>query len=209
MRSSVDTGRLAEAVRQPGIDPRLWITLAIVEELGSDPEHGVYADVRYLPSGDKDTALVATGYAGDGFGAWAPLAVGDLVLITLPNGDAGNGPTLFARLWSASERPPREIAASAGADPPDHPIVVLGPGQALEVVCRPGATVVVRGDSPGAPVPVALGPANDLNWTELAKVLDAWQPIALDGGAALKTLLTALLQTGWPASTAATLLKGE
>lgn len=132
MRSSIDTGRAGKAVSYPGIDPRLWLSLAVVEELGVDPANGVYANVRLLPSGDKETCVIGSGYAGKGFGAWLPLSAGDLVLLGLPRGDAAEGPVLVTRLWSGSHEPPAELGASNGADPPSSPVVVVGPGQTVD-----------------------------------------------------------------------------
>lgn len=210
MRSAIDTGRLGQAVKFPGIDPRLWLTLAVVRELGVDPEHGVFADISLIPSGDKETALVGSAYTGNGYGAWAPLQADDLVLVAIPRGDPAMGPIIICRLWSGSDRPPAELGASNGDDPPTNPVVVVGPGQTLKVICRPGATVEVTSDTPNAD-PVSLSTPVDSNFDKLAQVFQNWTPTPNDGGAALKLLLTELLSgpPAWPASTAAERLKGE
>lgn len=41
----------------------------------------------------------------------------------------------------------------------------------------------------------------------LKNILNSWTPVAMDGGAALKTLLTSLISTGWPFGTLVT--KGQ
>lgn len=225
MRTSVDTAKLGRATSFPGADPRVWCTLAVVEDLGTDPETGVYADVRFVPTGDKETCVVGTGYAGDGYGAWAPLAVGDLVLVLLPRGDPAMGPVLVSRLWSGADKPPAELGAVNGAEPPGNPVVVVGAGQTLRVVCREGALVEVTSDSPLASAdPVTLSTPNDSNWSRLAQVLATWSPVPLDGGAALKALLVSMLGLAtppgpppaaptvpapWPQPTAAERLKAE
>lgn len=211
--------RLAAALRAPGIDPRLWLTLAVVRELGVDPEHGVFADLSLVPTGDKETALVGSGYTGDGYGVWAPLQKDDLVLVAIPRGDPAMGPVIISRLWSGSEKPPAELGASNGADPPTSPVIVVGPGQTLKVICRPGASVEVSSDTPAA-VPVSLSAPADRNWDRLQAVFQTWVPVATDGGAALKLLLTQLLAGSdppvgpapnlpWPEPTAAERLRGE
>jgi len=58
--------------------------------------------------------------------------------------------------------------------------------------------------------PVALAPLVTACLQVLASVFSSWTPVPNDGGAALKTLLTTMLGTGWPASptVAATMTKG-
>lgn len=198
VRSTIDTGRLGQALSFPGADPRTWVSLAVIEDLGVDPENGVYADVRKLPSGDKECAVVGSSYVGSGFGAWFPLAVDDLVVLLYPQGNPASGPVIVQRLWSGSDPPPSELGANR-ADPPSNPIVVVGPGQTVRVVCRPGASVEVVGDEPGAAAdPVTLSTPNDSNWARLTQVLSLWQPAPLDGGAALKTLLVSMLGLATP-----------
>jgi hypothetical protein len=72
--------------------------------------------------------------------------------------------------------------------------------------------VEVVGDSPASAAdPVTLSTPNDSNWSKLADVFRNWTPVPNDDGAALKTLLTSLLAgpPPWPATTAASRLKGE
>jgi hypothetical protein len=226
MRTTIDTARLGAGVSRPGIDPRLWFSLAIVTDVAVDPESGVYADLQLVPSGDKECARVPTSYGGPGYGAWMPLNVDDLVAVALPRGDSAGGPVVVARLWSGSDPPPVELGAANGADPPSSPVIVVGPGQTVRVICRAGATVEVVSDALGASAdPVTLSTPNDSNWSRLAQALAAWVPVPLDGGAALRTILTSFLGLAaapptppdppsppiapWPAPTAAERLKAE
>jgi hypothetical protein len=225
MRSTIDTGRLGKAASFPGIDPRCWCCLAVVLDLGVDPETGVYADVSLIPSGDKQTCIIGSGYSGRQFGAWFPIQKDDLVVVLFPRGDPAEGPVVVSRLWSGSDPPPPELGLTDGVDPPTNPVIVVGEGQTVRVVCRPGATVEVVGDSPTSEAdPVTLSTPNDSNWSRLAQVLALWTPVPLDGGAALKTLLTSMLglttppgpppaapavPAPFPEPTAATRLKGE
>ena len=224
MRTTIDIGRMRPPI--PGSDPRCWCSLAIVLDLGVDPENNVYADVEMIPSGDRGTASIGGAYRGRQFGAWFPILKDDVVLVLFPRGDPAEGPVIVASLWSGSDPPPTELGA-AGADPPTTPVIVVGEGQTVRVICRPGATVEVVGDSPtSAADPVTLSTPNDSNWSRLAQALAAWVPVPLDGGAALRTTLTAFLGLAdpptppdvpvppaepalWPQPTAAERLKGE
>jgi len=67
---------------------------------------------------------------------------------------------------------------------------------------------VLLGDSTATDF-VALSSVNDQNWTQLAAQFTAWTPVANDGGAALKALLTTLIAGGWPSDTSATKVKAK
>jgi len=142
MRTTIDTGRAGRALAAPGMDPRVWVTLAIITDRGVDPQTGVYVDIKTIPAGDEDTCVVGSGYVGNGYGAWLPLRVDDLVVIGYPRGDSGMGPVVLQRLWSGSDKPPAELGGD-GAEPPDEPVIVIGEGQTARIICRPGASVTV------------------------------------------------------------------
>lgn len=127
----VDSARLAAAASRPGIDPTRWVAWAVVEDVGFDPQHGHFADVRYLDDGTPDTAIVGTGYAGGGFGMSLPLKVGDTVLVAVPSGDPGWGPVVVCRRWDSGDPPP--AATGAGQEPARHAVLVVEGGQDLQV----------------------------------------------------------------------------
>ncbi len=98
----------------------------------------------------------------------------------------------------------------------------------LSVIVPVGARVLVgfEGGDPGRPVAtvwegttgvqlvinggtdfVALASKVDAQITALKDVFSSWTPVASDGGAALKVLLTSLLGSGWPHSTASSSVK--
>lgn len=106
--SAIDTGRLAEALSRPGIDPRMWASVGVVTDVFVDPEHGPMVDVTLLPSGQDVTARQGAAYAGVGFGFYTPIAIEDEVLVVLSNGELGESPVVVSRLWSASDTPPTE-----------------------------------------------------------------------------------------------------
>ena len=104
-RRVIDPTRISRLVSRPGVDPRQWLTYAVVKELGFDPAEGMFADVQYVPTGEIETVLVGASYAGNDFGCWAPLEVDDTVVVGIPGGDPGNGPVILARVWKAGDKP--------------------------------------------------------------------------------------------------------
>lgn len=141
VRSSIDAARLAQLASRPGIDPRQWIVKAVVTDVAYDSEHGIFADINFMPDGDIETALVGTAYAGPDFGEYNPLKVDDVVLVAMPLGDPGEGPVIFARLWSATEKPPVEFSAgdSGGETPTNDPTIRIEDGRTLRIVGKQGA----------------------------------------------------------------------
>lgn len=130
--ATIDSQRLAEIVRMPGIDPRLWISagtvgtrdddgefvtdVLVAPESGPDVPDSVYVDdrgavvdVRLEPSGDVVTAQ----WSGVGVGEFGsilfPVRGGDSVLVLIPDGDL-NSPdiSIVAVLSSATRKVPRD-----------------------------------------------------------------------------------------------------
>lgn len=132
-RRHIDGQALASLAARPGIDPRVWHTLATVTEVGYVPEQGVFVDVRVEPHGETETAFVGVPYAGGGFGSWYPIEVGDLVMVAYPHGDSGYGPVVIARFWSGGDPPPpptdADWAPKADAlEPPTDVVIRVKPG---------------------------------------------------------------------------------
>lgn len=113
-----DVGRLSAAVSRPGIDPRLWVSLAHARgELVLDAEHGAFLDVTLLPSNLEVTVRVPQSYAGAAFGEHeGEIHLDDEVLVAFPEGDPAAGGVLLGRFWSAADKPP----ADAVTNPGDH-----------------------------------------------------------------------------------------
>jgi len=147
--SRIDTGRLANAVSRPGIDPRVWVSLAIVKKVVVDPLEGVFVDVVTMPGMFAGTARLGCEYAGNGFGFYAPLEVDDEVLVEAPNGDPGNGFVITKRLFSRSDPPPSQVATN-----PTDVLLYVKPGKTLRMVVSGGGNAVVEAE--GASV-VLLG----------------------------------------------------
>lgn len=103
--SKPDFNRIAQAMKTPGIDPRVWICSGYVKALGVD-EEGPFVDVTCTPSEEIVPARLASIYAGPGYGFYIPVELDDEVLIFAPNGDPNEGLIVLPRLWSKSDPPP-------------------------------------------------------------------------------------------------------
>ena len=93
------------------------------------------------------------------------------------------------------------FGAPLGSCPTDH--ATLGHDSGVQIHFHKGTIAI--GDESGNAF-IARADKDDDNWTKLKTAIQSWTPVANDGGAALKTILMALI-TGppaWPASVAAT-----
>lgn len=106
-----DMLRLSSAVQRPGIDPRIWCSLAFaLDESKLDKEYGDFIDVRLLPSELEVTCRVPQAYAGKDFGTnEGRIHKDDELVVVFPDGDPAQGGIVMARLWSASDTPPELV----------------------------------------------------------------------------------------------------
>lgn len=120
--TSVDIGKLSQALARPGIDTRTWLSLAYaLGESVVDKEHGVFVDVMLAPTGERMTARVATEYAGAGFGFYGgAVHKDDELLVGVPLGDPAEGAVVLRRLWSAADKPPQQAI-----DAPSEVVLVV------------------------------------------------------------------------------------
>lgn len=133
----LDVQRLASAVRGPGIDTRVWISLAIAMgdsnvDLTQNKE-GVFVDVKLMPSEEDATARVGPVYAGDGFGIFARIRKDDELVVAVPSGDQANGAVVINRLWSAADKPPQEAL-----DNPEDLVVVVEEARSMRITIQKG-----------------------------------------------------------------------
>lgn len=107
--STIDTNRLGAAISRPGIDPRIWCSLAYAaDESVLDEEHGDFVDVVLLPSQQEVTVRVPQAYAGKSFGSGdGRIHKDDEIVVLLPDGDPAAGGIVVARLWGAIDLPPQ------------------------------------------------------------------------------------------------------
>lgn len=137
-----DVARLSNAVSRPGIDPRIWVSYAV---LTSDPyietiegQEDIVADVLLLPSQQELTARVGAIYAGFGFGLYCPLYKDDEVLIAAPSGDPDEGLVILQRMWSPAAIPPDQAVRT-----PEDVTLVVQEGKNLRLMVQGGGNVIL------------------------------------------------------------------
>jgi hypothetical protein len=185
----MDMGRLSRAVSRPGIDPRTWVSLAVVNSVVVDPNEGVFCGITLLPSEIEETARLGAAYAGNGFGFYAPPRVDDEVMVCAPSGDPSQGLVITGRLWSPSDVPPAEAASN-----PQDVLLKVEEGQTLRLLVSGGGKVYLGDDADTQPV--ALGQSVQDYLAQVQTLFDtllAWVPVPGDGGAALKSALVTAL----------------
>jgi hypothetical protein len=148
MRSNIDMNALSAALQRPGNDPRVWIMMGVVIAVGHDPAEGHFADIRPTmpPSQETVCCYIAQPYTGNGFGASFPVEVGDTVLAASANGDHNTGPVIFARWWSASDRPPAVVGENG--EPTQDVVIKVKAGQNIKIIVEDGGKVFL-GDHEG------------------------------------------------------------
>jgi hypothetical protein len=139
----MDVGRLGAAIARPGIDTRVWVSLAAaVGECVVDPQNGgVFVDLMLMPTGERCTARVPSVYAGVGFGLYAKIHLDDEVLVCVPSGDLAEGAVVVSRMWSASDPPPQQAQVT-----PDDVVLVVEQDKNLDVVPQ-GSGLINLGDA--------------------------------------------------------------
>ncbi len=113
----MDAGAFQMGIGGPGIDPRVWMSLAYVNtgagvngaDVVVDSKEGVFAGVTLLPSQQQDTARLSSEYAANGAGDYVPLIPGEEVLVAVPSGSWDEGLVIVKRLWSPSDPPPAAV----------------------------------------------------------------------------------------------------
>lgn len=107
--------RISQGVSRPGIDPRVWASMAFaIDEEFVDAEHGSFIDVRLLPNGEEITCYVPQGYVGKDFGEHDQLIhKDDKLLVVVTNGDPNEGGTVVIRYQNNVDKPPQLVV--------DHP----------------------------------------------------------------------------------------
>lgn len=178
IRRSPDVRRMAAAVSHPGIDPRTWLSWAIVTAIGFDAEQGIFADVQLIPTGETETIYVGSDYAGGGFGDWAGVEIDDTVCIGFPNGDPNSGGVLISRTWNGGDPPPAVL--QEGEAPTKDRVLVVKPGQKWRVIVSQGGEASIENGSTTL----------TMKHSEVLIGDTTAQPLAL--GAALQQLITGL-----------------
>lgn len=151
-----DHRTLGEAFSYPGIDPRMWVSFATVDDdvdgddgkaIQFDEEDGqVYVNVTLKPSLVPARARLGMLCSGNGEGAYFPLMPGDEVLAVLPEGDPRAGVVVVARLANFYDPIPRESVG--GKDPTLNALAFVRTRAALTI--ESGATIMLRSATAGA-----------------------------------------------------------
>lgn len=165
-----DVARISEAVSRPGIDPRVFTTLAVVNKVRATTE-GVYCDVTTI-MGVEETAALAPDYGGDGYGFYAPIEVGHMVLVAIPEGEYAAGPRVIAHIWDEGDPPPDVVV-----DHPEDVALVVKPGKTVRIMVSGGGTVLLGSDDPSKGVARETDPVK-MDLTALQAILDLrYQPL--------------------------------
>lgn len=113
-RKLPDVGRIAEALRRPGIDPREWITLAILdpEKPLSDSvrvfEDCIVADVVTVGDNRPVTGYVLPLWSAPGQGVFMPITENALFVVLVPDADWLAGAYLWGPIPTADEMLPKK-----------------------------------------------------------------------------------------------------
>ena len=118
--TSPDVGRLSSGLARPGMDTRIWSSLAYAEDDSAALKDGVFVTVILLPTQERMTARVPAMYAGNGFGFYAKIYANDELVVEVPRGEPAEGPVVAHRLWNKRHAPPGQ----AQSNPEDVMLVV-------------------------------------------------------------------------------------
>lgn len=132
-----DAGRLGELLARPGMDPRVWVSLATVRAVHVE-SNGKFCDVTLIPSGDEETVRIGEEYAGNGFGDHNPLHVDDEVVVLFPGGEPDAGGVIVARLHNSSDKVP-----SAAVSNKDDRQIVVESGKNIRLTTQGTGDVLV------------------------------------------------------------------
>lgn len=134
VRTSPDVRRMAAAVSHPGIDPREWLKLMTVTEVGYDADEGIFVDLQDQISGVEETAYLGSSYAGAEFGFHFPVNVDDTVLVANPGGDPGLGPVIICRWNNSGDKPPSDFQDTTDTEDATRDVVLrVQPQQSLRI----------------------------------------------------------------------------
>jgi uncharacterized protein involved in type VI secretion and phage assembly len=137
--SAIDLGRMSHGLQRPGMDTRVWSSLAYAEGDSVVADDGMFVDVVLLPHGDSLTARVPAEYAGKGFGLYAKIYENDELLIEIPRGDPAEGPVVVRRLWNKRDKPPDEAVAN-----PEDVVLVVQKDKHLRLITSGSGKAYVK-----------------------------------------------------------------
>ncbi len=197
-----DRAGAAMAMSYPGIDPRLWVIEATVDEVHVG-EDGVFVDVTAhateQPDGLPNRAQMVPAFAGAGFGIYVPVQAGDLVLVVAPDGNLDGSPRAFGPMHNDQDTLPQEAQ-----DEPESLWVVAQKDKHIRF--KVTGDGVVSFDAPR----VELGPWESSNpltcWNELKSILNSMKNLVV---AHTHVVNVAGVQTGDSTVTATSAVPGN
>lgn len=176
---NLDVGRFGAAISRPGIDTRVWVSLAVaLDESNVDSKYGVFVDVQLVPSGEQYTARVPADYAGKGFGFYGRIHKDDDLVVAIPSGDPMDGPVVVARLWSEADTPPQQAI-----DDPDEVMLIVEKDRNLRLAVSGEGKVEIDADKTVTVKcsDIRLGDLEPQDYAALAqKVLDELNNVKTD-----------------------------
>jgi hypothetical protein len=132
-----DVLKMGLAQSFPGIDPRIFVALAIVEEV-SVTRAGVKADVRVLPFNEPETVMVGAPGANNGSGLYIPVTPGQIVIVAFPRGSSDEGGRIIGSSWDTGDPPP-----AAALDHPGDVALVAAAATAIRLVTTATGVIVI------------------------------------------------------------------
>lgn len=188
----IDVAKASEAVSRPGIDPRMFVDLAIVTHVLVDAD-GCHYDLTTI-GGINETAALSPPYGGNGYGLYLPIFVDEFVTLAVPDGKFNAGARVVGATWDPGTPPPQEAI-----DNPDDVALVVRPGQTIRIIVSGGGNAVIEARDDGK---VKIGsedadsPAlNAIDGADFIRALQAaiaTPPVTGSGTEALVNLLTQL-----------------
>jgi len=158
--AKMDQRTLAEAFSYPGIDPRAWVSYAIVETVQAETENPVefdaddgqiYVNCVLKPSNQPCRARLGGAFSGPGEGFYSPFVGGEEVLLAIPEGDTKTGAVVLARLSNGYDGFPMGSVGGKDADTNTFTMMRSRPAITIES----GASVLLRSASMGAMMQLA------------------------------------------------------
>jgi len=156
----MDQRTMAEAFSYPGIDPRVWVSYAIVETVQAETENPVdfdandgqvYVDCILKPTNIPCRARTGGMFAGPGEGTYSPYVGGEEVLVAIPEGDAKGGCVILTRLNNGYDGFPQGSVAGKDTDTNTFSMMRTRPALTIES----GASIMLRSASLGAMLQLA------------------------------------------------------
>ena len=186
---AVDMQAIGKATSHAGIDPRTWVSIAVVTGIYLNKKEGPMVGVMLMPSQDEYTARMGTPYAGNQYGSYMPLDVDDEVLVAIPSGHPDEGCVVVARLWSPSDPPPTDHITTSSDEitndlSDDVIIVKVKKGNTARVIVQGGGKIVLKvedgkvflGDeNPTLQCPLGPLPVHrQLDWSNASPPMAIW-----------------------------------